>query len=78
MNSDPRVRKDASKQMPVPELWRSTIVEIVDALKDGDTKLVRGVERVQSISLDHALDHAASIRASIRTGTLVNALAPTW
>ncbi len=47
------VLKD-KKQQPVPSVWRKTISEIVEAFRDRDFTLSRGINRVSSISKDDA------------------------
>lgn len=53
MSQTVAVLKD-KKQQPVPSVWRKTISEIVEAFKDGDFTLSRGISRVRPISKDDA------------------------
>lgn len=53
MSQTVAVLKD-KKQQPVPSVWRKTISEIVEAFKDGDFTLSRGINRVRPISKDDA------------------------
>lgn len=53
MSQTVAVLKD-KKQQPVPSVWRKTISEIVEAFKDEDFTLSRGVNRVRPISEDDA------------------------
>lgn len=50
------------KQQPVPTVWRKTISEIVEAFKDGDFALSRGVSGVRHISQEDAAGIAENIQ----------------
>lgn len=53
MSQTVAVLKD-KKQQPIPSVWRKTISEIVEAFKDRDFTLSRGISRVRPISKDDA------------------------
>ncbi|MDN4037290.1 hypothetical protein [Massilia sp. YIM B02443] len=44
------ISKDEHNQQPVPSAWRPIFVEIVEAFKDGDFNLIRGVKTVRPVS----------------------------
>jgi len=48
------VLKDEDNQIPVPEVWRNTFTDIVDALIEKDFRLEREVNGVRPISEDDA------------------------
>ena len=50
MNDHVPVFKDEDNQRPIPSAWRETFFEIVEALKEGDFGLVRGVSGVRPVS----------------------------
>ncbi len=55
------ILKDEDNQIPVPEVWRNTFTDIVEALKEGDFKLERGIKGVRPISEDDAARMASNI-----------------
>jgi hypothetical protein len=55
------VLKD-KKQQPVPVIWRKTIGEIVEAFKEGDFSLSRGINGVRYISERDAAGIAENVR----------------
>lgn len=54
MTDDVPILKDEDGERPVPTAWRDTCIEVVDAFRDGDFRLARGVARVQPLSDDEA------------------------
>jgi hypothetical protein len=54
------VFKDANAQHLIPSAWRGTLVAIVDAIKEGDFQLQRGIPGVSVLGDDVAI--------SIRSG----------
>jgi hypothetical protein len=70
------IRKDEHDQGPVPSAWRRTLFDIVEAFKDGDFTLARGVAGVRPIS---AID-AARIADNIHDygATLTSLPEETW
>lgn len=56
------VLKDGHGQQPVPSVWRNTLSEIVEAFKEGDLALARGVAGVRPISAEDAEGIAGNIR----------------
>jgi hypothetical protein len=56
------ISKDDRSQMPVPTAWRHTLSEIVDAFRDGDFVLARGIAGVRPISLQDSKRIAENIR----------------
>ena len=62
MREEVLVLKDADNQRPVPSVWRSTLYDIVEALKDGDFSLARGVAGVRPIHAKNAIRIANNIR----------------
>ena len=61
MKDSVSVLKDEENQMPIPSVWRSTIFDIVERLKEGDYKLKRGVLGVSTISTNDASKIAENI-----------------
>jgi hypothetical protein len=57
------VFKDEDHQKPVPTAWRATLSGIVDALKDDDFKLERGIAGVRPLSSEVAVRISANIRS---------------
>lgn len=55
------ISKDENQQGPVPTVWRSTLFEIVNAFKEGDFALDRGVAGVRPITPDEAAQIAGNI-----------------
>jgi len=49
------VLKDENNQIPIPSIWRETLFNIVEALKDGDFRIQRGINGVLQISKEDAL-----------------------
>lgn len=56
------VVKDEENQRPVPSIWRNTFSDIVEAFKEGDFVLERGVVGVRPISMDDAGRIAGNIQ----------------
>lgn len=56
------VLKDEHGQQPVPSVWRNTLTEIVEAFKEGDFALARGIAGVRPISADDAEGIAGNIQ----------------
>ena len=56
------VLKDEHEQKPIPSVWRSTFSDIVEALKQGDYGLTRGVASVRPISAEKAAGIARYIK----------------
>lgn len=54
--------KDEDGQRSIPSLWRNTLSGIVEALKDGDFELRRGVVGVRPISAQDATRLAGNIK----------------
>lgn len=48
------VLKDEDNQMPIPAVWRNTLMDIVEALKEKDFGLNRGIKGVRPVSEDDA------------------------
>lgn len=48
------ISKDEKDQQPIPTAWRATLLEIVEAFKDGDYILSRGVKGVRPVSQKRA------------------------
>ena len=57
------ILKDEDNEHPIPTPWRTTFVDIVEAFKDGDSELQRGIDYVQPISEEDAKRIAANIVA---------------
>ena len=57
------VLKDEDKQRPIPSLWRNTFSEIVEAFKEGDFCLERGVAGVRPISATKAARISSNIKS---------------
>lgn len=57
------VEKDEENQKPIPTAWRSTLVNIVEALKDGDYELKKGIKGVGRVSEKDALRIAGNIKS---------------
>lgn len=57
------VLKDEENELPVPTLWRRTFIEVVEAFKDGDFRLLRGVAGLRPISEMEADRIAGNIAA---------------
>lgn len=76
MTDDVLVSKDEANQSPVPNMWRSTFCHIVEAFKDGDFRLGKGIVGVCPIS---SLD-AATIEENLRSygATLTSLPERTW
>lgn len=53
--------KDPEKQHPVPHVWRGTLAAVVDALKEGDFQLARGIPGVPKLAKGIAQDIEANI-----------------
>lgn len=56
------VLKDEQGQQPVPAVWRNTLSEIVEAFKEGDFALARGLAGVRPISAEDAEGIAENIQ----------------
>ncbi|WP_046350055.1 DUF7668 domain-containing protein [Janthinobacterium sp. B9-8] len=56
------VLKDKHGQQPVPSAWRNTFSEIVEAFKDKDFTLARGIACVRPISVEDAEGIADNIQ----------------
>lgn len=76
MSTNVPVFKDNDSQRPIPSAWRKTFSEIVDAFKDGDYELKRGVPRVNRISSRDAYLISGAIRDY--GATLVSLPEETW
>jgi hypothetical protein len=48
------VAKDEDRQVPVPGIWRPTLAAIVEAFREGDFELARGIPEVSPISPEDA------------------------
>ena len=62
MNEKIAVFKDEDNQRPVPSVWRGTFCEIVEAFKDGDFELGRGIVGVRKVSQKDAARIAKNIQ----------------
>jgi hypothetical protein len=51
----------ADRQAPVPAIWRPTLAAIVDAFREGDFELARGIPEVAPVSPDDARIIAGNI-----------------
>jgi hypothetical protein len=73
-DSDPL--KDEDDEYPIPNVWRSTLQAIVDAIAEGDYELSRGIPFVATI----ASASAKHIREYIEdyAGTLVRLPEESW
>jgi hypothetical protein len=70
------VLKDEENQTPIPSAWRGTFRLIVEAFKEGDFKLERGVIGVRNISSEDASRIEKNIE---RYGTTLTSLPEeTW
>lgn len=56
-------KKDGSNQSAVPHNWRATLVQIVEAFKQGDFTLQKKISRVYPISRNNGVAIAANIEA---------------
>lgn len=63
MSATVPVLKDEDNQRPVPSAWRSTFADIVEAMKDGDFGLERGVPGVRPISVRSSTRIAGNIQS---------------
>lgn len=54
MNDEIHVLKDEENQLLIPSVWRNTFREIVEAFKDRDFQLSRGIADVQRLSPEDA------------------------
>jgi len=63
MNESILVSKNDENQTPIPEVWRNTFSQIVEAFKDGDFRLQRGIARVFFASADCAAGIEENIRS---------------
>jgi hypothetical protein len=57
------ILKDEENELPIPTLWRKTFSDIIEAFKDGDFHLRRGVAGVCPISEKEAARFAGNILA---------------
>jgi len=57
------VLKDKDKQRPIPLVWRGVFSDVVEAFKEGDFILGRGVAGVRPISADNARRIGGNIRS---------------
>ncbi len=57
------ISKDENNQQAVPSAWRSTFVEIVEAFKENDYELTRGIEGVRAVSRERAESIQGNIEA---------------
>ena len=55
------VFKDEDNQRPIPSEWRRIFHDVVEAFKEGDFGLKRGVAGVRPISVEQAASIAANI-----------------
>ncbi|MEF9388525.1 hypothetical protein V4890_23325 [Ralstonia solanacearum species complex bacterium KE056] len=62
MNEKIDVFKDEDSQRPIPFVWRHTFCEIVEAFKDGDFRISRGVVGVRNVSEQDAARMAKNIK----------------
>jgi hypothetical protein len=63
MVDETHILKNEDNQTPVPEIWRNTIFDIVEAFKEGDFKLERKISGVKSISVEDAARISDNIRS---------------
>ena len=61
MNEIIAVTKDENGQRPIPSVWRPALVDIVDAFKDADFGLARGIAGVGAIPVERAARIAKNI-----------------
>ena len=54
MSVDMSVDMSEDRQMPVPAIWRPTLAAIVDAFREGDFELARGIPEVSPVSPEDA------------------------
>lgn len=70
------VLKDEDNQQSVPSAWRDTLIAIVEAFKDGDYELQRGLIRVRPITPKDAARIAQNITSY--PATLVSLPEASW
>jgi hypothetical protein len=63
MSGPVSVLKDEHRQRPIPSLWRNTLSDIAEALKEGDFSLEREVAGVRPISTEDATRIASNIKS---------------
>lgn len=61
MTDEVSVSKDEDNQRPIPSSWRGTLCDVVEAFKEGDFNLSRGVSGVGRITTETAADIARNI-----------------
>lgn len=54
MSIEIQALKDEEAQQPIPSAWRQTLREIVEAFKDGDFQLEKGIAGVRQLTADDA------------------------
>lgn len=57
------VLQDEDNERPVPTAWRRTLIDIVQSFKEGDFRLERGIDGVQSVSVQEANRLSGNIAA---------------
>lgn len=57
------ILKDEENERPIPTAWRKTLIDVVDAFKEGDFQLKRGICGVCPISEEEAARIAGNIEA---------------
>lgn len=55
------IPKDENNQIPVPVIWRNTFIDVIEAFKEGDFELERGVAGVRPIAARDATRIANNI-----------------
>jgi hypothetical protein len=70
------VHKDIESQKKIPAIWKETLIEIVDAMKEGDYQLSRNITNVPKLSENVAM----AIKRNIESygETLVSLPEETW
>lgn len=50
MKNTKSVTKDINNQSPIPSVWRATLSAIIEAIKESDFQLIRGISDVPILS----------------------------
>jgi hypothetical protein len=61
MTQDIPVPYDSEFQSPIPNIWRNTIVQIVEAFKDKDFARLSTIPNVEFIDIQYAAEIAENI-----------------
>ncbi len=63
MSADIQVLKDEQEQQPIPSQWRQALWEIVEAFREGDYEINRGIAGVRQLDTEDAARIARNLES---------------